>query len=133
MAWIRWRGQSAPRMTTVWQNGKTRQRYLASLGGVYTVPEWRQQQISERFPTVPIDWVAIQAALVQGPPGNRPPSAAMLGWAEVEMRLRDWARTGPEMYAGEREALRVAARVLESWRAHAAKTAEAEQRPPTVT
>lgn len=134
MAWIRWRGQSAQLMATVWHDGKTRQQYLASLGGVYSVPEWVQQQITERFPTISIDWAAIQAAVVQGPPGNQPPSAAMLGWAEVEARLRDWARTGPEMFGGEREALRIAAHVLESWRAHAAETAEAaaEQRKPAA-
>lgn len=128
MAWIRWRGQSAQLMATIWQDGKTRQRYLASLGGVYTVPNWVQQQITDRFPTIPIDWAAIQAALVQGPPGSPPPSAAMLSWAEVEARLRDWARTGPEDYPGEHEALRAAAHVLESWRAREAHATEAQQR-----
>ena len=89
MAWIRWRGQSAQLLATVWENGKTRQRYLASLGGVYTVPEWVQAHITSRFPTIPIDWPAIQATLVQGPPGVPPPSAAMLDWAAVESRLRE--------------------------------------------
>ena len=54
MAWIRWRGQSAQLMATVWHDGKNRHRYLASLGGVYTVPEWKQAQIQQRFPGIPI-------------------------------------------------------------------------------
>ena len=128
MAWIRWRGQSAQLMATIWHDGKTRQRYLASLGGVYTVPDWVQQQITDRFPTIPIDWTAIQAALVQGPPGSPSPTAGMLSWAEVEARLRDWVRTGPEGYPGEHEALRAAAHVLESWRAREAQASETQHR-----
>jgi len=116
MAWIRWRGQSAPLLATVWKNGNTRQRYLASLGEVYTVPEWVQARITSRFPTIPIDWPAIQATLVPGTPGVPPPSAAMLDWAAVESRLREWAQTGPEDYPGERHALRAAAHILETWR-----------------
>lgn len=127
MAWIRWRGQSAQLLATVWENGKTRQRYLASLGGVYTVPEWVQAQITSRFPTIPIDWPAIQATLVQGPPGVPPPSAAMLDWAAVESRLREWAQTGPEDYPGERHALRAAAHILETWRAREAQAQVAQQ------
>ena len=128
MAWIRWRGQSAQLMATVWDGGKTRQRYLASLGGVYTVPEWVQQEITDRFPTIPIDWTAIQATLVTGPPGTAAPSAQMLDWAEVEARLRDWAQTGPEDYPGERQALRAAAQILEAWRAREAQAQEAQKR-----
>ena len=131
MAWIRWRGQSAQLMATVWHDGKNRHRYLASLGGVYTVPEWKQAQIQQRFPGIPIDWAAIQATLVQGPPSGPPPTAAMLDWAEVEARLWEWARTGPEGYPGEHEALREAARVLESWRAREAYTTDAEYRRQT--
>lgn len=106
---------NAPFMATVWDGGKTRPRYLASLGGVYTVPEWVPQEITDRFPTIPIDWTAIQATLVTGPPGTAAPSAQMLDWAEVEARLRDWAQTGPEDYPGERQALRAAAQILEAF------------------
>jgi len=127
MAWIRWRGQSAQLMATVWEDGKSRQRYVASLGGDYSVPTWRRQQISARFPTLTIDWTAIQAAVVAGPPGAVPPSDEMLDWAAVEERLRAWALTGPEGDSGERRALAEAARVLASWRGREAQAAEAQQ------
>lgn len=39
MAWIRWRGQTAQLMATVWDHGKSRHHYLGSLGTGFTVPE----------------------------------------------------------------------------------------------
>lgn len=116
MAWIRWRGQSAQLMATVWEDGKSRQRYVASLGGDYSVPRGganKSRRGSRPSPSTGRRF--------------RPPSDEMLDWAAVEERLRAWALTGPEGDSGERRALAEAARVLASWRGREAQATEAQQ------
>ncbi len=117
MAWIRWRGQTAHLMTTEWVTGKSRQRYLTSLGGAYAVAASVRTAIEARYPDVVVDWAAIDRALAAGPPGSRPLTPDEWNWAQVEHRLRDWATTGPEGFPNERATLLAAAAVLQSWRA----------------
>ena len=139
MAWIRWRGQTAQLMATVWDHGKSRHQYLGSLGAVYTVPEWVRTNIAARFPTLSVDWEAVNRALAAGPPGDKAPSPAAWDWAQVEWLLEEWSRTGPAIYPDERPTLRLAAHVLREWRArehHNAQATDSERAgeapaPPT--
>ncbi len=117
MAWIRWRGNTAQLLATVWDHGKSRHQYLGSLGAVYTVPEVVQTAITARFPGIPVDWEAVNRALVAGPPHATPLPAPAWDWAAVEWQLREWAQAGPTIYPSEAAALRRAAHVLCEWRA----------------
>lgn len=124
MAWIRWRGQTAHLMTTEWVQGKSRQRYLASLGGAYAVSASAQAALEARYPDVLFDWAAIDHALAAGPPGSHPLTPEAWTWAAVEHHLRDWAMTGPLEDPHQRATLLAAAAVLQSWRARQ------DQNPP---
>ncbi len=117
MAWIRWRGPTAQLMATVWVHGKSRHHYLGSLGTGFTVPEPVRARITTRFPTIPVDWEAVNRALAAGPPGAPAPSPAAWHWAEVEWLLEEGSQTGPADYPSERQTLRAAAHVLREWRA----------------
>lgn len=125
MAWIRWRGATAQLMATVWDQGKSRQQYLGSLGAEYTVPPHRRRQITARFPTVPIDWDAINRTVAAGPPGTPPLDRTVWTWAEVEWQLEAWSQTGPVGDVYEQRALQAAAMVLRHWRERAEQDAKA--------
>lgn len=125
MAWIRWRGATAQLMATVWDRGKSRQQYLGSLGGEYTVPAHIRAQITARFPALPIDWDAVNRALAAGPPGTPPLSPTAWTWAEVEWRLEAWSQTGPATEPYEHQALHAAAVVLRAWRSREEQAAKA--------
>ena len=116
MAWIRWRGPNAHLMVTVWVEGKSRQRYLGSLGGVYSVQTATRAAFEARHPDLVFDWAAIDHALAAGPPAtpSLPPDA--WDWATVEHTLRTWAASS-EGREWERSALETAADVLREWRA----------------
>ena len=58
-------------MTTERRHGQSVQRYLASLGGAYAVSPPQRAAITLRYPTVPIDWAAIDDALAAGPSAPR--------------------------------------------------------------
>jgi hypothetical protein len=116
MAWIRWRGASAQLLATVWVDGKNRQRYLGSLGEVYSVTTAMRAHFEARYPTIRFDWAAIDRRLAQGPPATPPLPDRVWDWATVEQALRDWAAS-PEGTAGERATLEHAADVLREWRA----------------
>ena len=103
-------------MTTEWVDGKSRQRYLASLGGVYAVSGSLRAAIAAQYPDVVIDWAAIDCALAVGPPGSQPLPATAWDWAYVEHLLREWAATGPEVFPNERATVQAAAAVLQAWR-----------------
>ena len=72
MAFVRWRGGCAPRLATVWDDGRPRQLLLTHLPG-YAAPVARREAIAARFPTLTVDWAAVDRALAPGPPG--PPGA----------------------------------------------------------
>lgn len=116
MAWIRWRGASAQLLATVWVDGKNRQRYLGSLGGVYSATTAMRARFEARYPTLHFDGAAIDRALAAGPPNTPSLPAVAWDWAAVEHVLRDWAAS-PEGTAGERTTLERAANVLREWRA----------------
>jgi len=116
MAWIRWRGTTAHLMVTEWVEGKSRQRYLGSLGGDYAVSNTTRSLFAARYPDLIIDWAAIDQTLAAGPPGSHPLSPDAWDWATVEHRLRDWADR-PEASTQDRSTLVAAAYVLQRWRA----------------
>lgn len=51
MAFVRWRGYSATPLTTVYEQGKSRQVLLTALGDGYRVPTGVREDMTERFPT----------------------------------------------------------------------------------
>ena len=124
MAWIRWRGHTAQLMATIGDHGKQRQQYLGSLGAEYTVPEPVKARITARFPTLTIDWDAVNRTVAAGPPGTPPPSPAAWDWARVEWLLEDWSQTGPSAYPYESQALHHAALILRQWRARTEQAAK---------
>lgn len=116
MAWVRWRGQSAQLLATVWEQGTSRQRVLANFQGAYSVSWSLREAVTRNFPDVPIDWSAVADALGQGPPQDPPLTTTQWDWARVEQQLQEWGHQSwgdPQ----ERDRLLAAAVVLASWRA----------------
>jgi len=121
MAFVRWRGNSAELLTTVYDQGRSQQVRLATLGGAYTVEPHVRAAAAERFPGIHIDWDAVDQALAEGPPHERAQTAAgtpneRLEWLELERRLRYWAAMAEPRRPREAERLRTAAAVLAEWR-----------------
>ena len=121
MAFVRWRGNSAELLTTVYAQGRSRQVRLACLGGAYVVQPEVRAAVAERFPNTPVDWDAVAGALVEGPPAERAQTAAgvpneRLEWLDLERRLRYWAAMIAPRRPGEAQTLRGAAAVLSQWR-----------------
>jgi hypothetical protein len=116
MAWVRWRGQSAQLLATIWEQGTSHQRVLANFQGAYSVSWSLREAVTRNFPHVSVDWSAVADALAQGPPQAPPLTATQWDWARVEQQLQDWGHQSwgePD----ERERLLSAAAVLASWRA----------------
>ena len=67
MAFVRWRGNCAQLLATVTDQGRPRHLLLANLHGAYRTTPSVWQQVAQRFPTVVVDWAAIDRALAQGP------------------------------------------------------------------
>ncbi len=114
MAFIRWRGNSAQLLASVYERGRIRQVLLANFGGSYYAHESIQDLVTREHPKIKVDWEAVNQALAQGPPTAPSVPPEHLDWARVEHYLRDWARLardGKEAYCLQR-----AAEVLTSWR-----------------
>ncbi len=121
MAFIRWRGNSAELLTTVYDRGRSRQMRLATLGGAFYVEPHVRAVVTERFPHVHIDWDAVELALTEGPPHERAQTAAgtpndRLEWLEMERRLRYWAGMIEPRCSWQADRLRAAGAVLREWR-----------------
>jgi len=81
MAFVRWRMNCAELLATVYRDGRSRQILLTNLPGPY-VPMHLKNEVSRRYPDIPVDWNAVQQALARGPkehpvlpitrPGPRP-------------------------------------------------------------
>ncbi len=92
MAFVRWRGCSAQLLTTVYENGRSKQIVLAKLPEFYA-SDLTKMRVAEKFPHIKVDWAAIDRALAQGPPSgvlkqDTPPEH--LDYAAVEHYLRQW-------------------------------------------
>lgn len=122
MAFVRWRGNSAELLTTVYDQGRSRQVRLACLGGAYCVAPEVRAQVASRFPNIRVDWEAVDLALVLGPPAEQAARAASgepnerLDWLELERGLRYWAAMIEPLYRLDAERLRQAAAVFREWR-----------------
>jgi hypothetical protein len=117
MAFVRWRGNCAQLLATVYRDGRSHQVLLTTFWGI-TVPLSVRQEVEERFPTIPVDWIAVERALARGPK-EKPAPQEHLTWAEIDSRLRELAADIARLkgWHDHAETLRAAAYVLESWRA----------------
>ena len=116
MAFVRWRGNSASLLTTVYDQGKSRQVLLARLGSGYTVPRSVQRLVAERFPNIAVDWTEVNAAMAQGPAESPPLTSQAMDFLAVETKLREWAQI-PSPFRRETAIVVEAADVLVQWRA----------------
>lgn len=113
MAWVRWRGGCAQLLATVWDSGRSRQVLLANLQGAYAAPASLRAAVTARFPTISVDWAAVDRALAAGPPGTPALTLAQNTWATVAHDLRTWALATE--VPSERRVLEAAAAVLTHW------------------
>jgi hypothetical protein len=121
MAFVRWRGNRAELLATVYDQGRSRQLRLACLGGAYVVAPEIRHRVAERFPGIHVDWEAVDRALAAGPPHEQAQTAAgvpneRLEWFHIERRLRYWAAMAEPLRTGQAQRLRNAAEVLAEWR-----------------
>ncbi len=75
MAFVRWRGNCAELLTTIYQNGKSRQILLAQLPQDYA-SDLVRARVAQEHPGIRVDWLAVERALAQGPetkPAPEPP------------------------------------------------------------
>jgi len=120
MAFVRWRGQTAQLLATVYDQGRSKKITLANLPGFY-VHESTKLNVAERFPKIKVDWLAVDRALATGPLGilEKDPPPEHLDWATVEHFLRKWgaeAEHGEAKLIREANTLYRAAEVLTKWR-----------------
>ena len=117
MAFVRWRGNSAQLLATVYDQGSSRQVLLANLHGAFATTPSLRAAVTHDFPSLTIDWSAVDRALAVGPPTAVPPTPQQLQWATVASWLQDWAEDPTQGRPAERAQLQAAARVLTTWQA----------------
>jgi hypothetical protein len=66
MAFVRWRGNCAELLTTVYENGKSRQILLANLWTDHADDQIREQ-VARQHPQIRVDWLAVERTLARGP------------------------------------------------------------------
>lgn len=122
MAFIRWRGNSAELLATVYDHGRSRQVRLACLGGAFSVEPGVRAAVTEGFPHIHVDWDSVEVAVAEGPPHEQARRAAAgvpndrIEWLDLERRLHYWAILTEPLRPGEAQRLRSAAAVLHAWR-----------------
>ena len=75
MAFVRWRGNSAELLATVYENGKSRQILLVNLP-LDHASDMIREQVAKEHPQIHVDWLAVERALARGPktkPAPEPP------------------------------------------------------------
>lgn len=92
MAFVRWRGNSAQLLTTIYASGRSRQILLANFHGLYYAPENIKEMVVAKFPQITVDWTAVNKALAAGPPGDPSLTPEQWDWVTVAEALRRWAR-----------------------------------------
>ena len=112
MAFVRWRGGCAQLLASVWEDGRSRQMLLTNLPG-FAASVALREAVAARFPTLAVDWAAVDRALVAGPPGRPALMPTARTWAETAHDLRTWALTTD--VPRERTDWEMAARVLTLW------------------
>lgn len=116
MAFVRWRGQCAQLLTTIYDQGRSRQLLLANFQTGSYAPQWIQEDVAQRFPHISVDWAQVNRALAMGPPGSPPLSAQQWECIAVEQALRQFA-LDPALFPHEVNDLKIAAQTLTNWRA----------------
>jgi len=116
MAFVRWRGQCAQLLTTIYDQGRSRQLLLANFQTGSYASQWIQEDVALRFPHISVDWVQVNRALAMGPPGSPPLSAQQWECSAVEQALRQFA-LDPALFPHEVNDLKIAAQTLTNWRA----------------
>jgi len=105
MAFVRWRGNTAQVLASVWKDGKSTQVRVCSLPpGERTVTPGLMAVVARELPDVTIDWTSIQEALDAGPKGRE--------YQEVARQLLAWSADAHPQHS---KALRDAANVLWTW------------------
>jgi len=115
MAFVRWRGNNAALLATVYKQGASRQILLANLDSGYGVSESVRRYVTENYPDIHVDWNAINTAMAHGPTGSAPLTKAQLDFLTVENLLREWTHN-PCPFPQECMELLRAAEVLKNWR-----------------
>ena len=99
MAFVRWRGNCAELLATVYDQGRSRRLRLAHLVEMRVTPELRAE-VAARFPGVRVDWDAVDVALARGSPAEQAERAAhdwpedRLEWCHLQRHLQYWAALG---------------------------------------
>ena len=121
MAFVRWRGNCAELLATVYDQGRSRRLRLAHLVEMRVTPELRAE-VAARFPGVRVDWDAVDVALARGSPAEQAERAAhdwpedRLEWCHLQRRLQYWAALSEARQPQDARALRAAAAALGNWR-----------------
>ena len=79
MAFVRWRGNCAELLTTVYEDGRSRQLLLANLPQ-NCAGDLVHDQVAKEYPAIRVDWLAVERALARGPktkPTPEPPLALL--------------------------------------------------------
>ena len=103
MAFVRWRGNCAELLASVWDQGRSRQILLANLSAPYASLGVRQQ-VAREHPDIHVDWLAVECALARGPQFATIPDPAMT-ILEAESVLRGLAQRLAPNHGMTREAL----------------------------
>ena len=114
MAFVRWRGNCAELLTTVYENGKSRQILLANIPQDYAAG-WVREQVATNHPNIRVDWLAVERVLSRGPKANPHPEPP-LPLLQTEDLLRTIAQRflGDGIDAWEAKRLNDAADILSS-------------------
>ena len=116
MAFVRWRGNCAQLLTTIYEGGKSRQVLLANLHSGYSIGDRIRKDGARRFPNLTVDWRKAEESLAQGPPGTPALTPQQWDYLRAEQALRQWA-AGPHIMPCDVGTLKAAAHVLSTMRA----------------
>ena len=95
MAFVRWRGNCAELLTTVYENGKSRQILLANLPQDYAAG-WVREQVATNHPDIRVDWLAVERVLSRGPKANPHPEPPL-----PLLQTEDLLRTTAQRFLGD--------------------------------
>ena len=115
MAFVRWRGNCAQLLTTVYDQGRSRQILLANLRSGFCTSPTLWAAVADQFPTIRVDWAAVDRALAQGPVTGPPATPTQMLWAGVAHQLMEWAMNPQYGDPQERAVIRQAADILTGW------------------
>ncbi len=114
MAFVRWRGNCAELLTTVYENGKSRQILLANLPQDYA-SDWVREQVAREHPDIRVDWLSVERVLARGPKTKPTPELPLtLLQAENLLRILAQELNGDGLEPWEANRLNRAADILSS-------------------